>query len=752
MQRSAPAMASPSRARARHRCAMLCARAFGIVNAAIARRRAALFMLCLVLLILITVLGGEVPLIGALMFNGLGSPAGSSSIIGQHAASSPVLNVASAHDGRGHQGFDTPQGRRDAYSIFSPPPQQQPQTRYWGEEDQMPQPQGSWREGDPRTQPQQVQQVQQQAERDALLLEAWQEKRRQDRERQQQLLQQQQQQRQEEEKRLELLRQQEQQQQPQSLEQQQVEHQQQQQPKEEGRESTEQRGDGQQVEGHEEASLGTHNDQPEQHVPGVVHTDALSLEHVSPHPLPLPTQADSVNPPSESRQSEAPHHPGLAQPEDPHQRLSAALDAAARSMEDMQARVAPQVSELTADVPAHPDSRPSVPAWLQAAILRPTPMTPSPATIAARMAAQQAALARQKAAEGNKRRRGRRAAVAAAQALKPPAPTVIGLQPQGGATRSPGSDPLNCVTSSDCPLGGADNGPCHLCIRGRCRCPIMYTGSPYCMPWAPPEEWCLRPLTDRLFLEPGQKPPPFLQDPHAGGGRRKAVRSFTHFGGIAGGASSAASGGPFRNGSFVDLPGLADFSTCAVVGSSTSMLGPRKWGAAIDAHTAVFRFNDAPTKGFEEHVGQKTTLRFQNMDYCGFRESPSELTIQYTQNRDGTCDAGHILHTSRAVMMYGRQYFLKTAPPIEDPSGGRLKMSGGFFGIAMALHLCASVDVYGFDSSESHYYDKQEKKVLSRRLRLGFIKPWAKKHNWLTEARCREILEKGAVKHIRFWK
>ena len=39
-----------------------------------------------------------------------------------------------------------------------------------------------------------------------------------------------------------------------------------------------------------------------------------------------------------------------------------------------------------------------------------------------------------------------------------------------------------------------------------------------------------------------------------------------------------------------------------------------------EAHTAVFRTNDAPTQGFEAHVGRKTTLRVQNIAYCGFRE------------------------------------------------------------------------------------------------------------------------------------
>lgn len=51
-----------------------------------------------------------------------------------------------------------------------------------------------------------------------------------------------------------------------------------------------------------------------------------------------------------------------------------------------------------------------------------------------------------------------------------------------------------------------------------------------------------------------------------------------------------------------DLRDLADFSTCAVVGSSGSLKGSGQ-GAEIDSHTAVIRFNEAPSKGHQVLLG-----------------------------------------------------------------------------------------------------------------------------------------------------
>ena len=58
-------------------------------------------------------------------------------------------------------------------------------------------------------------------------------------------------------------------------------------------------------------------------------------------------------------------------------------------------------------------------------------------------------------------------------------------------------------------------------------------------------------------------------------------------------------------------PALKLGTEIAVVGSSASLL-KNKYGEEIDNYKEVFRFNRAPIKNYESHVGSKTTLRVVN--------------------------------------------------------------------------------------------------------------------------------------------
>ena len=62
----------------------------------------------------------------------------------------------------------------------------------------------------------------------------------------------------------------------------------------------------------------------------------------------------------------------------------------------------------------------------------------------------------------------------------------------------------------------------------------------------------------------------------------------------------------------VKFDGNHRFGRCAVVGDGVGLL-QTGLGAVVDKHDAVLRFNNAPTKGFEDHVGRRTTFRLLNL-------------------------------------------------------------------------------------------------------------------------------------------
>ncbi|ONG54057.1 hypothetical protein BKE38_10860 [Pseudoroseomonas deserti] len=54
---------------------------------------------------------------------------------------------------------------------------------------------------------------------------------------------------------------------------------------------------------------------------------------------------------------------------------------------------------------------------------------------------------------------------------------------------------------------------------------------------------------------------------------------------------------------------VAEFSSVAIVGNSPRLM-ENSHGAAIDSHDLIIRVNDGRIQGFEQHTGQRTTLRY----------------------------------------------------------------------------------------------------------------------------------------------
>lgn len=259
----------------------------------------------------------------------------------------------------------------------------------------------------------------------------------------------------------------------------------------------------------------------------------------------------------------------------------------------------------------------------------------------------------------------------------------------------------------------------HVCVNSECVCPVLYverkhtcislqeTGLP---------EWCSARLP------------------------RKVLRAAKH-------------GGDH------DLNHLADYGSCAVVGSAGRLVheATPTQGLEIDNHTAVIRFNDAPTSSTFPQVGTKTTLRIQNRDYCGWSEG-KEYCLPYSTTNIG----GHIerqceeamrsklskcraLYPSSKLMHFVHNYWQENKP--ENIVARRAKLSAGFFGIVLAINICGSVDIYGFGDNKRHegggnYFNKSKGSRGWKALSL--------KHSWEVEHSCLQIIrEQGLSRNLK---
>ena len=155
-----------------------------------------------------------------------------------------------------------------------------------------------------------------------------------------------------------------------------------------------------------------------------------------------------------------------------------------------------------------------------------------------------------------------------------------------------------------------------------------------------------------------------------------------------------------------DEIGRAFFGTCAVVGSSGIVLN-YDHGSDIDEHDMVFRFNSAPTRGFEKHVGSKTTYRITNTQNWGFHEPKTDESI-LIHFRAKSAIKG-LFWNSKQKKPLNLYAF---APDFVEYVAQKVNFlaTSGLYGILLALQRCHSVSVYGFQVSTQHgalyhYYD-----------------------------------------------
>ncbi|CAG9835211.1 unnamed protein product [Diabrotica balteata] len=181
------------------------------------------------------------------------------------------------------------------------------------------------------------------------------------------------------------------------------------------------------------------------------------------------------------------------------------------------------------------------------------------------------------------------------------------------------------------------------------------------------------------------------------------------------------------------------FNSCAIVASAGS-LKDSNLGSLIDAHDLVLRFNNAPTKGFEADVGNKTTIRLLNSQVVSkpqFNFLKANLyknvTIVAWDPSNYSSTINEWLEKPEFNLFTNYMAFRKTDPKsrtfllnpssvwdvwdfLQNNSPSMLRRnppSSGFLGLRLLLPFCSFVDVFEYVPSarvtrRCHYYDPED--------------------------------------------
>ncbi|XP_073684533.1 alpha-N-acetylgalactosaminide alpha-2,6-sialyltransferase 1.1 [Garra rufa] len=215
---------------------------------------------------------------------------------------------------------------------------------------------------------------------------------------------------------------------------------------------------------------------------------------------------------------------------------------------------------------------------------------------------------------------------------------------------------------------------------------------------------------------------------------------------------------------------------CAVVGAG-GILNNSKMGKEIDSHDYVFRVNGAVTRGYEEDVGNKTSVyvhtafsmhaNIMSLKKYGFHNIPQDKGIKYVMIPEGLRDFEWLqgllqgkeakgsfkgvrplkyfngnFNESRFFVLHPDflRYIRNRFMPSKQMQGRYWAMyrpTNGAFALFLAIHTCDIVDAYGYITEDHHkysnyYYEKLKKTNVIFYINHDYgleIKTWKKLHD-----------------------
>ena len=189
-------------------------------------------------------------------------------------------------------------------------------------------------------------------------------------------------------------------------------------------------------------------------------------------------------------------------------------------------------------------------------------------------------------------------------------------------------------------------------------------------------------------------------------------------------------------------PALKVNANIAVVGSSGRLKGS-KLGKEIDSFKEVIRFNRAPTVGWEEHVGAKTTIRVLNIPT--FKSAPLLRWKDDQFFAKKIKDLKIIVPGASKTLINNRNEFVDESNEIyiaHTPNiitNARKKLKGhinnptvGFITIAVLLLSGITPRIYGFDLKvgrprDHYWHDRPPTSVMHNfHDEAEVLKKWAK--------------------------